>query len=127
MGDPRTLAASWLRDDAADWSNDDFATMDEVARLVREQPDDAWSTIIALVEGAASEAQIFRIAAGPLENLLSLHGHLLIDRVEALATHDRRFFLCLSGVWGNRIAPDLWQRLTDLAQALPPPTTEERG
>jgi hypothetical protein len=51
------------------------------------------------------------LSAGPLENLLALHGEGFIDRVESEAQRDPSFAKLLGGVWKNRMSDEVWQRV----------------
>jgi hypothetical protein len=77
-----------------------------VDALVRKQPEDAWSTILRLVELAPDDRVLANVGAGPLEDLLCLQPHAFIDRVENQARSDAKFRRCLSGVWGWSSIPD---------------------
>ena len=79
---------------------------DEVDKAVEEHPRRALSVIAGAVSAAPGDRDLALIAAGPLEDLLCLHGDQIIDEVERLAANDDRFRRALSGVWGeNRMAP----------------------
>jgi hypothetical protein len=47
------------------------------------------------------------LGAGPLEDLLVVHGDKFIDRVELLARQDRQFRKSLGIVWKNNVRYDL--------------------
>ena len=51
------------------------------------------------------------LSAGPIENLLALHGEKFIDRVGAEARTDPTFAKVLGGVWKNRMSDSVWERL----------------
>ena len=51
------------------------------------------------------------LSAGPLEDLLAYHGHLIIDRVEAEARRKPLFAKLLGGVWQNIMPDDIWTRV----------------
>jgi hypothetical protein len=51
------------------------------------------------------------LAAGPLEDLLRLHGSEHIDEIETLARQRPAFRLLLNGVWTTSIAQDVAERL----------------
>ena len=69
-------------------------------RLVKASPEEAWQAIVLSFADRRFEAHHDLLAAGPLEELLSLHGERFIDRVEAQAAQDVRFAFALSGIWG---------------------------
>ena len=85
--------------------------------LIEERPDEAWERILALISQAREESLCY-VAAGPLEDLLSEHGPLIIARVEAAATTDSRFAICLAGVWGHtRFEPSVYARIQHIVHA----------
>jgi len=51
------------------------------------------------------------LSAGPLEDLLAMHGPAIIDRVEAEAARDPTFAKLLGGVWQNRMTDEVWARV----------------
>ena len=51
------------------------------------------------------------LAAGPLEDLLVLHGDSFIKRIEIKADNDAQFNYLLGGVWQNKISSDVWERI----------------
>jgi hypothetical protein len=85
---------------------------DELRKAVDEDPRRALRVITAAVAAAPNDRDLALIAAGPLEDLLCLHGVQVIDDVERLAANDDRFRRALSGVWGdNRMVPAVWARV----------------
>ena len=60
------------------------------------------------------------IAAGPLENLLCLHGPTIIERALELAQKEYSFRRLLRGVWGwSRMPKDIRARIDDAVKAVP--------
>jgi hypothetical protein len=90
--------------------------------LAYDQPELAWQ-VIRNVVSRYNEADLFTeadtearrvlgiTAAGPLEDLLAEHGAILIDRIEAEARKDRRFFWTVGCVWQNSMTDDVWSRV----------------
>ncbi|MEM9086994.1 MAG: DUF6869 domain-containing protein [Pseudomonadota bacterium] len=97
--------------------------------LARAEPERAWEIIIQVVS-RYEEADLFsegetdakhivcNTAAGPLEDLLAKHGHVFIERVEAIARQDRRFFWALGCVWQNSMTDEIWSRVQRAAGAI---------
>ena len=94
--------------------------------LVEDDPEKAWEAIRYVVtrfpeadlirryvEGDETEAQwvVGLLAAGPLEDFLSLYGPDYIDRVEAEARQDRRMAWALDRVWKFTMTDDVWSRV----------------
>jgi len=89
--------------------------------VIEFRPDDAWERILALVADARKESLEF-VGAGPLEDILTLHGKTIIARVEALAATDPRFARCLAAVCGSsRFAPTIYARVRRVVEATSPP------
>jgi hypothetical protein len=70
-----------------------------------------WRFILLTYERNISDRVVAVLAAGPLEDLLSKHGPLYIDRVEQLAQADERFNHLLGGVWRLSMTDDVWKRV----------------
>lgn len=76
-----------------------------------ENADEAWEIILAIHQRPLSNKAIAMLAAGPLENLLSRHGELFIERIEELARLDPKFNHLLGGVWQNGMSDIIWERV----------------
>lgn len=93
---------------------DDAWAFDEVWDMVRNHPDIALElTLLLLTKSGDDDATLAYVAAGPLEDLLKLHGPTVIDRIERESKDSSRLQLALSGVWGLRGLPvfDRWYAL----------------
>ena len=51
------------------------------------------------------------LAAGPVEDLLSFHGHRFIERFEEEARRDRRMAWLLGGACQFQMGEEIWQRV----------------
>jgi hypothetical protein len=104
------LAAKWMEqcvDGTPKWTPE----MEAVDDAVRNQPDVAWSIILELVAQSRDDNALSNVAAGPLEDLLALHGEAVIASIESEASRNRDLRRCLQLVWGeSRIAQDVFQR-----------------
>lgn len=101
----------------ANYSGDQsaFWAFEEVCELVSDDPERLWLITLQLIEQAPDDAALAYVAAGPLEDILALHGPTFIERVEDLARSDSRFLLALSGVWGQvRLSPEIDARVRAL-------------
>jgi hypothetical protein len=88
-----------------------FWAWDELDRLCWKYPEQAWDTILQILEADQSDVIRENLAAGPLEDLLVHHGAKIIARVEEKARQDPRFRLLLGGVWERSIQPEVWARV----------------
>ncbi len=85
-----------------------------VSEISRTNPDGTLAFILEVLQREPLPRVLGNLAAGPLEDLLVYQGPAVIEKVEALATRDNRFRQLLAGVWRNRIAQDVWDRLQAL-------------
>jgi len=105
------LARAWFDEWEPDEPQWGWAS-DWLFERVWDAPQEAWPLIVALVEYAPSTDLLACVAAGPLEDLLCLHGPQFIEQVEAQARRSKRFRRCLVGVWGwSRMDPAVYARL----------------
>ncbi len=77
----------------------------------REFPEVAWLAILEIAKRDLSDEDKALLAAGPLEDLLSNHGPMFIDRVEVEARRNPRFSYLLGGVWRSGMPENLWSRI----------------
>ena len=112
--DLKALAAAWIDEHkgyrktpqlTAGWG---YKTLNN---LVDSDPNVALAAIEYICGVDDSDAVMEILAAGPLENLLSRHGPLIIDHVEAIASANPRFRELLGGVWSSTIASEVWNRI----------------
>jgi hypothetical protein len=117
------LAADWIasrRDDADDTSGHlaQFLLVD----FPQDEPDLTWDTIRLVLKGyleadfyadTLTEAQTVCgvLAAGPVEDLLSFHGHRFIDKFEDEARRDRRMAWVLGGALRFQMTDEIWNRV----------------
>ena len=112
MEDHAELAARWLDHRATGWTDDhDWTAVRLVDAIVRRSADEGLSVVIALVRQARSQEDLFSIAAGPLQDLLRLHGPAIVDALLESARMDQNLRTAVGGVWGNSIGIDVWRRL----------------
>ncbi len=79
--------------------------------VVRDEPEVAWPAILQILERELTEDQTAVLAAGPLEDLLAVHGPQFIERVEREAERSPRLNHLLGGVWQNQIRQEIWERI----------------
>ena len=51
------------------------------------------------------------LAAGILEDFLVDHGEEYISVIEEIANREPKFHYLLAGVWKNKMADDVWQKI----------------
>lgn len=92
--------------------NDNFSAMtDYESELREEDPDKAIDLIVAILEIETNPALLSFLAAGPLEDVISMQ---TIDRIEREAKSNERFHDLLGGVWYYRASDELKARLDAL-------------
>jgi len=75
-----------------------------------EAPEECWSAILEVLGQEPSQKVISVLAAGPLEDLIELHGPEYIERIESEAKNNPRFRYLLGGVWESS-TPEVWSRI----------------
>jgi hypothetical protein len=104
--------ATWVSDPNRDESkSSEFIGWDEFDRAVHDYPELAWKGILEALSQSRMEPHLGTLAAGPLEDLLSLHGDLVIERVEAEARSNTKFAQILGGVWKYKMSDEIWARV----------------
>ena len=83
--------------------------------LTRDEPETAWPIIQEMWSLDQSDFILANIAAGPVEDLLRIHGPGFIGRVEQLAKRDPVFRKLLGAVWRAGMAKGVWERLKAVA------------
>jgi len=116
--DDQKLAEDWIKYHLSQNKNEEcrhFSAWETLDKLVREDPELAWVIMEEIRRLDSSDLILSSLAAGPLEDLLALHGRQFIERVETLASQDPGFHRMAGGVWRNNIADDIWRRLKKVA------------
>jgi uncharacterized protein DUF6869 len=89
-----------------------FWAFNELADLIRDDPEGAWQIVVELVARAPDEEILGYVAAGALEDLICQYPAAMIDRVESRARQDARFRKAVARVWGwTRIPKEIRTRL----------------
>ena len=121
---PPELAADWIasRKDGADADTSGGLAQFLLVGFPEEEPELTWETIL-LVMRAYPEADFYAeeknearkvcgvLAAGPVEDLLSFHGHRFIEKFEEEARRDRRIAWLLGGAWQFQMSDEIWHRV----------------
>lgn len=106
-GSTADIAAEWLAKsqlpDGERWTRLDEAPY--------ENPEAAWQGVLSVLEHDLTPQQLALLAAGPLEELLSLYGSEYIERVEREAAQNTRFNYLLGGIWRCNASQDVWDRI----------------
>ncbi|MBR1122765.1 hypothetical protein JQ628_14650 [Bradyrhizobium lablabi] len=108
------LARTWVEQySKSDRDRDDnfFTMMDYERDLREENPDKAIDLIVEILKIESNPVLLSLLAAGPLEDVISME---TIDRIEREAAGDKRFRDLLGGVWYFRAGEELKARLDAL-------------
>lgn len=97
-----------------------FWAHEALADLCADAPQDAWEVIVALVGAAKSEPLLEAIGAGPLQDLMALHGEAYIARVEREAARNASFRRAMAGAWLDKDDTPVWARFYEIAGVEPP-------
>jgi hypothetical protein len=73
---------------------------DQLLDVIFNDPPQAWSMILALIERAPGELELGWITAGPLEDFILFHGAAFADEIAAAAAASDRLQTALEEVWG---------------------------
>lgn len=79
--------------------------------VVYEKPDQALDLVLEILKQPISNKTKEVLAAGPLEQVLAVHGSKIIQRVEQLAKTNQKFANLLGGVWQNDMSEEVWKRI----------------
>lgn len=82
-----------------------------MADYIFDTPEFVWEVVLQIIQHDLTEEQQALLAAGPIEDLLALHGAQFIDRVEQQAQASPRFANLLGGVWRRDMPEDIWNRV----------------
>jgi len=108
------LARAWIEQySKSDRDRDDnfFTLMDFERDLREEDPDRAIDLIVEVLRTETNPVLLSMLAAGPLEDVISMN---TIDRIELEAAANTRFRDLLGGVWYFRAPEELKARLDAL-------------
>ncbi|MBI1317382.1 MAG: hypothetical protein GC168_00350 [Candidatus Hydrogenedens sp.] len=79
--------------------------------MVEEDPESTWPIILEILRRDIDSKVIETLSAGPVEDLLGMHGVDFIARVEVEARRDPRFAKLLGGVWQGQMSDEHYARV----------------
>lgn len=104
--------AEWISDPERDQAEaKELIGWNEFDWAVQDYPELAWQAILSALEQPRMQPHLGKLAAGPLEDLLSVHGERFIERVEELARSNPKFAWLLGGVWRYTMSEAIWSRV----------------
>lgn len=96
----------------------DFEIFERASDLVKGNPEAALTFILLAIREKPNDFAFANLAAGPLEDLLVLHGEKMIGTVENEAKQNSDFDDLLGGVWLGRMKPEVADRVAHARSAI---------
>jgi hypothetical protein len=90
----------------------------DVIDLLRDSPEDCWRLIELACHMDLSIEQAAYFAAGPVEDILGMHGEVFIDKLEVTARAQARMKTFVAGVWRGQMSDAIWGRVLALRREL---------
>jgi hypothetical protein len=76
-----------------------LVAFDTVCQLVENDPEQAWQFILTAIARITEDSDLAYLAAGPIEDLLKIHGLDFIERIEDEARKSDKMLRALSSVY----------------------------
>jgi hypothetical protein len=95
----------------SEWISGEDCTMADGLIPPFADAEAVWQAVLRIIQRELSARQISLLAAGPVEDLLALHGAQFIDRIEAEARRSPSFAHVLGGVRRRDIPQEIWERV----------------
>lgn len=111
---PFTLTA----DHVLEKTDENFWAYEKFDELVKCSPDIAFELIIRTLAQTENDDVLDNLAAGPLEDLVRVHGERFIGQIEVQARKDEKFRRLLGGLWTVG-EPNIWARIEKLVGETP--------
>lgn len=87
---------------------------DEVLDLSLLEPQLCFEFILCVLKETNDTKVLLNLAAGPLENLLSLNPEQAIELIEKEAVKNPLLKVTIKGVWQNMMSDSIWKRLNKI-------------
>lgn len=107
---------NWEPDGVLKKNDANFWAVEKLSDLVRSTPEVALNLILKILETTTNNEVLDNLSAGPLEDLILLHGDAMINQIEFHAINDERFQDLLNGVWMVG-SPLVWERIVKCRSA----------
>ena len=82
--------------------------------LIEDFPNETLDIFVDIINQDSSPEVISSTSAGPLEDLISDHGALLIDKIVTIAENNKNFNHALGGVWKSTTKDAIWNRIENV-------------
>ncbi|RLA59771.1 MAG: hypothetical protein DRQ78_10225 [Epsilonproteobacteria bacterium] len=83
--------------------------------IISKLPKLALSIIVQILEKDSSDRIVPVLAAGELEDILSLHGENIIELIEQTAHKNLKFKKLLGGIWQANMSDEIYKRVINAA------------
>ena len=83
----------------------------ELDRIIESQPDVALDIIEYMVSIENDRESLDMIGVGPIEELISESGTLVVDRIVSLVEMDEKFASCVAKAWKSTSDDEVWGRI----------------
>ena len=94
--------------------DEDMWAFEELLELVQNKPREAWKVINTIFSISSSVNVRKNLAAGPMEDLLSCHGHSFIDELEVRCRQDPHYARMIKSVWSGEMPGDIQARVKEM-------------
>jgi len=108
-GQIRQLVDAYLSSGSEDWSEGGVAT--RVEDLATGDPDRFWQFLELLLENQLGLNDLVALGR-PLTSLLRYHPDLMTDGLASAARQSRQMRDALTAVDSDRVAPDVWKKVS---------------
>jgi hypothetical protein len=98
-----------------------FDAWDEVYEITHYEPERGWALVLKLLEAAPDDRALCYVAAGPLEDLIVIHGERLLPLIVAAIATNARLRDAIPAVWGaDRTATEVVEGIRRAMRDAPP-------
>ena len=95
---------------APDEHHPSYWAVEQFADFEADNPEDCWAAILGIIAKKPSPRILAKLASGPMEELLELHGKDYIDRIESEAARNPDFRDMLHSLW-EITNEEIWRRV----------------
>lgn len=87
-----------------------------VRSWIENDPELAWRFVEVAYQSDLSDKELTFVAAGALEDLLSVHGERFFERLETAVRREARARFMVAGVWQGGMSNTLWNRIVEMRE-----------
>ena len=109
------LIVSWISFHKTEKDSDVYKrnlwAFEKLNGLAEGDSDLCLDIVLSILDRDDDKQVIGSLAAGPVEDLLVVHGNDVVEKIEELASENAAFRHMLGGVWQNEMSDDIWERV----------------